>query len=284
MQQKKVIRTNYHTHSLFCDGSSEPEAYIKQALKNNFLALGFSAHAPLPFENTWSLAHADLETYCHTIRRLRTNYRSQIEIFLSLEIDYIPGVSVDFAVMQRRHKLDYVLGAVHLVKNPSGEGYWFIDGPRSNYDNGLKSIFGNDIRRGVETYFAQVNEMLSTQKPDIVAHFDKIKMNNQGRYFQESEPWYQKLLSHTIEVIAKNHCIVEVNTRGIYTGKFDGLYPGVEALGQCFELGIPITVSADAHKPADLNAHFAETEQILKDIGYRSIKVLKNNKWIDWEI
>lgn len=279
-----MILSNYHTHTFFCDGSAEPEKYIIEALKKGFTSLGFSGHAPLPFENSWSLSQVNLDTYCKTILNIKNKYKNEIEIYLSLEIDYIPGTSEKFSILQNKHDLDYTLGAIHLVKNPDSNDLWFIDGPVSNYDNGLKRIFKNDIRLGVETYFNQLNEMVMIEKPDIIAHFDKIKMNNKHRYFQESEKWYKKLLQHTLGIIAQSKSIIEVNTRGIYTGKCDSLYPGIEVLKQCFDLNIPLTISADAHKPADINSYFAETEIILKDIGYKSIRILKKNQWVDWEL
>jgi histidinol-phosphatase (PHP family) len=225
-----------------------------------------------------------METYCETIEKLKLKYKGQIEIFLSMEIDYIPGVSTAFSELQKNHQLDYVLGAVHLVKNPEGNGLWFIDGPVENYDKGLTNIFHSDIHLAVRSYFSQLQEMLLTQKPDMVAHFDKIKMNNRQRYFQESEPWYKELVSETVEVIAQSGTIVEVNTRGIYSGKSKSLYPGVEVLQQCYEMNIPVTISSDAHKPADINSYFSETEKILKDIGYKSIKMFTAGGWTDQEI
>jgi len=279
-----MIRTNYHTHSFFCDGSAFPVEYVLSAINKQFICLGFSSHAPLPFDNTWSLIHADMHDYCDAIESLKITYQDPLEIYLSLEIDYIPGVSVDFLELKRQFNLDYVLGAVHLVKNPEGSDLWFIDGPISNYDKGLYSIFKGDIRYAVETYFHQLQEMLLTQKPDMVAHFDKIKMNNKYRYFQESEAWYVALIDKTLEVIAQCGTIVEVNTRGIYTGKYNSLYPGTDVLQKCFDLNIPVTVSADAHRPEQVNMFFAETEHILKLIGFESIKILKDNKWMDWEI
>ncbi len=279
-----MIRTNYHTHSRFCDGSSEPESYAISAIKKNFLCLGFSSHAPLPFENAWSLVHADMHAYCEAIENLKIVYKEQLEIYLSLEIDYIPGVSVGFSELKNQHQLDYVLGAVHLVKKPEGNDLWFIDGPIANYDKGLNGIFKGDIRYAVETYYHQLQEMLVTQKPDMVAHFDKVKMNNKYRYFQESETWYKHLIDKTLQIIAQCKTIVEVNTRGIYTGKYKDLYPGKEVLQKCFDLGIPVTVSADAHRPEQVNMYFDETETILKQIGYKSIKFFKDYKWIDWEL
>jgi histidinol-phosphatase (PHP family) len=225
-----------------------------------------------------------MEIYCETIQELKIKYAGQIEIFLSMEIDYIPGVSPAFSELKKNHKLDYVLGAVHLVKNPSGNDVWFIDGPVGNYDKGLTGIFHHDIRLAVKTYYAQLQEMLQTQKPDMVAHFDKVKMNNRQRYFQESDQWYKDLISETLEVIDQCGTIVEVNTRGIYTGKSKSLYPGIEVLQQCHEMHIPVTISADAHKPADINSYFSETEMILKEIGFKSIKIFTSGRWEDQEL
>ncbi|HOY30516.1 MAG TPA: histidinol-phosphatase [Bacteroidales bacterium] len=279
-----MVLTNYHTHTFFCDGNSEPEKYITEAIRQGFVVLGFSAHAPLPIETAWNLAQSDLEPYCAEITRLKEKYKDEIEVLLSLEIDYIPGVSKDVLSYKKQYGLDYTIGAVHLVKNPDNNELWFIDGPESNFDRGVKNIFKNDIRQAVECYFTVLNEMIKTQKADIIAHFDKVKMNNRQRYFHEKDNWYQNLLRKTIEIIAQSKSIVEVNTRGIYTGKCDSLYPGTDVLKQCFEMDIPLTINSDAHKPADINSYFAETEQILKDIGYKSIRIYKNDCWTDWEI
>lgn len=276
-----MIRTNYHTHTRYCDGSSEPENYVTAAIKKGFTALGFSAHAPLPFKTEWNLSQANIDPYCAEILDLRKKYKDHIEIYLSLEIDYIPGISKDFDDLKNTYNLDYTIGAVHLVKSPDNVEIWFIDGPVSNYDNGLKKIFNNDIRCAVETYFGQLNEMIITQKPDIIAHFDKVKMNNRQRYFREDDTWYGDLLYKTVDLIAQNGCIVEVNTRGIYTGKCDSLYPGVDVLKLCRQFNIPVTISADAHKPTDIDLYFEETEKTLRETGYDKVRILVKNQWVN---
>jgi len=46
-----------------------------------------------------------------------------------------------------------------------------IDGPDITiYDNGLKEIFSGDARKAVTAYYRQIQEMIVTQKPDIVGH------------------------------------------------------------------------------------------------------------------
>ena len=69
---------------------------------------------------------------------------------------------------------------------------WFIDGPDKNYVIGIENIFNNDIKKAVTNYYRQIQEMVITQKPDIIGHLDKIKMNNKARFFSEDEKWYKE--------------------------------------------------------------------------------------------
>ena len=179
---------NLHTHSYFCDGKEEPEEYVKQAIELGFHTLGFSSHAPVPFENNFSLKEEKMEEYFSTIRTLGEKYKDKINILLSLEIDYIPGITRRFSEFSKAGNLDYTIGGVHLVRNNEIEKLWFIDGSKQEtYDDGLQKLFKGHIRNGVEAYYNQIIEMVATQKPDIIAHLDKIKMHNKNRYFQRKK-------------------------------------------------------------------------------------------------
>jgi histidinol-phosphatase (PHP family) len=113
--------------------------------------------------------------------------------------------------------------------------------------------------------------MISTQQLDIVGHLDKIKMHNHDKFFSESEAWYTKLISDTLEVIKENNVIVEVNTRGIYKKRSESFFPGLSVLKQMHQLQIPLTISSDAHKPEEINLLLDEASQILKETGYREV-------------
>ena len=273
--------TNYHTHSLFCDGSAEPEEYIVEAIKKNIISLGFSSHAPIPIENKWSMKYERLDEYRQTIRSLQEKYKNEIDIFLGLEIDYIPEVTTTFDEFRKKIQPDYVIGAVHLIKKKGIDALWFIDGPENNYHEGLIKIFNGDIRLAVTTYYNQLCEMLFTQKPDIIAHFDKVKMYNRNKYFQEDEKWYLELIDKILNAIKQTGVIVEVNTRGIYKKKSDSLYPNIKILKECFSKKIPVTISADAHQPTELTAYFDETIQTLKDIGFKTTILFADGKWVE---
>jgi histidinol-phosphatase (PHP family) len=272
---------NLHTHSNFCDGKEDPEAFVVEAMARGFHTLGFSSHAPVPFSNNFAIKDEDeLRNYCARIRELKESYRDRISIYLGLELDYIEGICGGFTGMKQKWGLDYTIGSVHLVRNGSAEDLWFIDGPRvESYDDGLKNVFSGNIKQAVSAYYKQVNTMLISQGPDILGHFDKIKMHNKDRYFREDEPWYRDLVTDLLETILKSGVIVEVNTRGIYKKRCDDLYPGVWILKEMKKKNIPITLSADAHHPSEIDAYYAEAVEILKGIGYRSLRCLDRGNW-----
>jgi histidinol-phosphatase (PHP family) len=267
--------SNLHTHTHFSDGSSPPEDYIKEAIGQGFRSLGFSDHSPLPFDNTFALREERAQEYCDTIIRLKNKYKGKLDILLGMEVDYIPGVGHPPSWFRQKFPLDFIIGSVHLVKNADEEELWFIDGPHAEtYDNGLSKVFGGDIRKAVTAYYLQLQELISVYKPDIVGHPDKIKMHNKGRYFDENEPWYRKLVDETLGVILDARCWMEVNTRGIYKKRSDTLFPGPEVLRKAHALGIPVTITSDAHKPHELSQHMKETALILKQVGYRTQYIL----------
>jgi histidinol-phosphatase (PHP family) len=264
---------NLHTHSRFCDGKEEPEEYVKQAITLGFHTLGFSSHAPVPFENNFSLKEEKMDEYFSTIRALDEKYKDRINILLSMEIDYIPGITRTFAEFSKAGNLDYTIGGVHLVRNKEIEKLWFIDGSKQEtYDDGLQKLFNGHIRKGVEAYYNQIIEMVATQKPDIIAHLDKIKMHNKNRYFTEEEGWYKDLVWETLKYISdETDCIIEVNTRGLYKKRSDTFFPGTAILEQIHHLKIPITLSSDAHHPSELNGYYDEANQILREIGFKEL-------------
>lgn len=270
---------NFHTHTCFCDGSSKPEIYVEEAIKRNFTAIGFSGHSPLPIENGFAIKDRYLGKYCETIQHLQKKYAAKIKIFLGLELDYIPGITQDFRFFKKICELDYTIGAVHLIPDRKGEKIWFIDGPkRETYDKGLNELFNGDIKKGVTAYYEQINEMLITQKPDVIAHLDKIKMHNQDRYFTEDEEWYRELVNNTLKFIQAEGTIIEVNTRGLYK-KRSTLFPDKNILEQAYMLGIPVTISADAHDPSELDLSFDTALQSLKDTGYKKLSMLTDDGW-----
>lgn len=272
---------SYHTHSSFCDGKASVDEVCNSAVEQGLSAVGFSSHAPVMFDTAWAMRFQDLQNYVDEVDRCKELYKGKVDVYRALEADFIgDGKSIPFDEFRKLGQLDYIIGSVHLVSNPAIDGkLWFLDGPSENYDKGIDECFGGDARKAVEQYYAQMREMVLTQTPDVIAHMDKVVMNNKKGYFSESDAWYQEALEETLQVIAGTSVIVELNTRGIYRGKYHTWFPNGEVVRRCVELNIPLTISVDAHHPSELRSGFEAALTGLLDAGCQAISVFELGEW-----
>lgn len=268
--------TNYHTHSRYCDGVGELSEYAAQAVANGVTSLGFSSHAPVPFNCSWCMKQESVKAYLENIEQLKAGLPS-LQLYKGMEVDYIPGVisPADFKAM-----LDYTIGSIHFIDRfPDGKP-WEIDGAHALFLSGLEAIFHYDIRAAVTRYFELTREMIVNAVPDVIGHLDKIKIQNQGnKFFDEADPWYRQEVIRTLDALAGTGVIVEVNTRGLYQKKSTTPYPSPWILEELRRRNIDITLSSDAHHPKDLLNQFQQTAPLLVAIGFRKISILRDGSW-----
>ena len=255
------------------------EDTITEAISQGMHTLGFSDHSSVPFQSRVSIPMDKNEEYANHLKELKIKYLDKINILSSMEMEFIPGIVVDFQKTKRDYDLDYLIGSVHLVgKTP--DTLWFIDGKSTEpYDEGLKKYFDGDIRKGVRAYFDQENEMIETEKFDIIGHFDKVKMNARGRYFHEDEKWYQDMVFETLDLIKQHDLIVEINTRGLYKQRYNGFYPSEWLLPRMKAMNVPVLISSDSHQYWELTYFFKEAEEALKTVGYKATMCFKDGQW-----
>jgi histidinol-phosphatase (PHP family) len=269
--------SNYHSHTNFSDGSDNPPAYIEEALRQGLFVYGFSCHAPVPFETDWCMKREKLDSYFGEIKKLKEKYAPLIKVLIGLEVDYIPGMVSPSDQLFRNSPLDYVIGSVHFVDFFPDGTPWGIDMSADVFKKGLEQIWKADIKKAVRLYYKLVRELINHSNPDIIGHFDKIRMFNEGSlYFSEDEKWYREEIYKSMEVIRAAGCLMEVNTRGIYRGYTKEPYPSLWILKEAAKMGIPIILSSDAHKPHEITGKFSETSVILKEAGYNELY-----NWID---
>lgn len=278
-----MIKANYHTHSCYCDGKETLRQYVETAVERGFTHLGFSGHAPVPFENSFAIANNRYLDYCNEVRLLKEEFAGRMKIFLGLEIDYIPGVLDNFEPLVAMGGLDYCIGSVHLVNKTPGGDLWFIDGSKQqSYDEGLNNVFANNIKEAVRAFFRQTNEMITSQRPPIIGHFDKVAMHNKERYFGTDEDWYLNLVRETLELIKQYGCVCEINTRGLYKGRYNDYYPATRIIQIMNTMGIPAVVSTDAHQPDDLDK-FEGIYTLLREINYKTL-VYFDGRWNEMSV
>ena len=272
--------TNYHSHSHYCDGKMAPEAHIQAAIDRGFVAWGCSSHAPVDFEAFWAMKRETLPAYCQEINHLKEKYAGQLQIYLGLEVDFIPGrVGPRDTLFS---ELDYTVGSVHFVDGFENGTDWCIDGTREEYVNGMKQLWDGNARHAVERYYALTRQMLEDSCPDILGHMDKIKMHNHNEeFFSEKDAWYRKAVIQTLEVVKAVGIPVEVNTRGMYKKRITDPYPSPWVLEELHKMGIPVMINSDSHHPREIDFAFSEMAELLLSIGFKSVRVLWNEEWQD---
>lgn len=276
---------NYHTHTTFSDGLEAPGAYLREAIAQKLVAFGFSDHAPILFDPSRPhvfMSPQQLSDYLAEIERLKKVYSGRVQVYKSLEVDYVPGVvSVDSEHI-RNAGLDYTIGAVHFVGYYKKGRPWYFAGSERGFARGLEEIFHNDIRACVQRYYNLVREMVQLHPPDIVAHLDLIKkMNPAGRYFSEQAPWYKEEVVKTLEAIASAGLIMEVNTQGYYKHGAEEPYPSRWVISLAKALGIPMHLASDAHRPEDVAAGFQHVMEMLYGLGLSTVRIFEHGRWAD---
>lgn len=276
-----TLRTNYHTHSRYCDGEGEIREYIDAAIAAGLDSYGVSSHAPLPvpMRDPWMMRLDDLPAYCAEVRALREEYRDRLPIFLALELDHVPGLESFCRERIFPHGFDYFVGSVHFVGTDGAGMPWEIDESAERFASGLAGGWGGDVRRAFEEYFALQRAMVGTPGVAIAGHMDKMKMWNSGdRYFRESDAWYVAAVEETLRAFKAGDLIVELNTSGLRKA-ISSLFPSPWVLARCRDLGIPITVTADTHHPDDVAAGFPEATAILRDLGITHVMAYDGDRW-----
>lgn len=276
---------NHHAHSHFSDGRLTPEDYLKNAIDQELIIYGFSDHAPIPHADFGEMTMEDLSVYLKEIDRLKEKYGNQIQIYKSLEVDYIPGmISLESKHIQEAD-LDYTIGAVHYVNFFQDGSPWGFEASLAHFEKGIDEIFHGDVKTALQRYYELIREMVRDYTPDVVAHLDRIKKLNKGdRFFSENADWYRDEVVRTLETIAQAGVIMEVNTKSFYKKELDETYPGKWALGIAREMNIPVNIGSDAHHPDDITKGFDHAGRVLQEVGYKTTRIFLDGIWQEVEL
>lgn len=278
--------TNYHQHSDFSDGHGSLEDFARTGLAAGMAAMGFSDHAPLPFDTVWTIPLERLAAYRTEIDRLKAAYAGRLELYAGLELDYLP--EDDIVAFQNRQVLaggwDYVIGSMHyLGREPNGE-LWSVDVTRESFERGLETIYRGDVRRVCDAYYAAMRDLARDGRFDVVGHLDYTKrFNDRGRYYDDESAWYRRTMDETLRVFAARDVIMEVNAGG-WRAPCRSAYPAPFILRRAYELGVRVTLSADAHRPEQVVADMGRLEARVRAAGYRSVTRLLGGQWRQVEL
>lgn len=277
--------SNIHMHTHFCDGGKEPEHYIKEAIGKGLISVGFSAHAPAPFECNWAVPASRFQDYISEIEGLKKKYQSRIQVYLGLELDYFPDMVSYSRNLLESGPFDYFIGSVHFIDTYPDGRRWTIDGPNEEFRKGFAEIFNNNALEVTRKFFEYNRQMIEDLHPPVIGHIDKLKMQHQpDSFIPEEHPFFREELLKTLEAAQKAGSIVEINTRALYKNRGKTFYPGQQMFKEMKNMGIKIMVNSDAHQPHEITSEFGKAFAALSHAGYKEHYVLLDNQFQALEI
>lgn len=268
-----------HTHSVFCDGTSDIETMCRAAHEKGLASIGFSSHAPIAKKTgiitDWHMQDEALDRYIAEVRAAQKRWSGrQLDVYLGLEVDFIAGLCGPADRDFQELPLDYIIGSVHYVRSPETGELCTVDCPPAEFKTGLTELFGGDGAALYHCYFDAYRAMLDAGGFDIAGHLDLIKKNNNAfHFFSPDDPAYAGRLLETAEHAAAG-VVIEVNTGGMNRGAVHEPYPSPPALKRLRERGAPLVITADAHAPEHLGGHYTEAVHAMKEAGFTGTVLL----------
>lgn len=250
---------NFHSHTQYCDGHAPMREFVMAAVEQGFSDYGFSPHSTLPIDSPCNIKEENVGKYIAEFRHLKQEFSGKINLYMSMEIDYLDSHWGPSNPYFDNLGLDYRIGSVHFV--PLDGSFVDTDGHFDNFKVKMEKYFENDIRYVVETFYRQTLQMIESGGLDIIGHFDKIGQN--ANYFQpgiEEEAWYDKLVLKVIDAIKESGIYAEINTKSL--AEHHRFFPNARYMRLVKKAGIPVLFNSDAHYPTLINAGRMEAMEL----------------------
>lgn len=261
-----MVKSNFHTHTVYCDGKNTPEEMVQTAIEKGFTALGFSGHSYYELYGALTMSVQDQREYVREITALKEKYAGQIQIYCGIEQDlYSP--EPEFAY-------DYIIGSVHNVLK-DGEVV-IIDLSAENQKKDVDTIYGGDFDAYAEDYFEAVSHVLEGTKADIIGHIDLVSKYSEINGYQQS-PRFLVAAQRAVEKLIPYGKPFEINTGAMARSGRTVPYPTKEILTMIREKGGKIVISSDCHNKIYLDHAFDTAVELAKECGFTEHGVLTPN-------
>jgi histidinol-phosphatase (PHP family) len=268
--------TDYHLHLRPDDADAtvaefhtpaNAERYRLAASEQGIAELGVSEHI-YRFRQALELwrhpfwegfAVDDIDEYCSFVRE-------QTDLRLGIEADFIAGAEDRTAALLESRDFDYVVGSVHFIRDGAVDmddyGVWDPNRPDLSPD------------RIWSRYFETVAESARSGLFDIIAHPDLVKIWGKDRPERVPDRDPRFYYEPTVEAFAEAGVAVEVSTAGLRKPVGE-IYPARAFLEMCVEAGLPLALSSDAHRPADVGGGYEQALELLDELGVRELSVFE---------
>lgn len=251
--------------------------FVAAAVNAGIKHLGFTPHSPIPIPSPCNMHKEQVGDYIAEFNRLKAEYAGRIELYLSMEIDYLGKLWGASSGYFSELPLDYRLSSIHFIPTQDGETLVDVDGRPESFIGKMHTYFHDDIRYVVDTFYAHTLDMIEAGGFDMIGHFDKIGFNA-SKYQPgiEDEPWYRKHIDNVIDALKGSDIVVEINTKAwevppgsseeAKSSYIPRLFPSENTIRRLRDAGLPLAVNSDVHFPDRITVGRAAAFKIIDSI------------------
>jgi histidinol-phosphatase (PHP family) len=262
----------------FCEHAKDTlRQVLEAAAAAGYHTFGVSEHAPRSQErflyNTEREKGYDLdrlgrefEAYAAAVRQLAAEFQGRLHVLCGFEAEVIPAATYRDEMLGHRQRFgfDYMVGSVHYVDETT------IDGPKPEFERALAAR--GSLEALAIAYYQAVALMVAALQPEVVGHFDLIRLNA-GRGARLDTPPIRQAARQALEAVRDCGAILDVNTAGYRKGL--GMpYPAPWLVETAHAMDIGFCFGDDSHGPAQVGQGIDEARRYLLENGVGQVTVL----------
>ncbi|MCH5266223.1 MAG: histidinol-phosphatase [Lachnospiraceae bacterium] len=223
------MKANYHTHTKRCQhASGEDREYVEAAIEAGYRVLGFSDHCPWVYPNDYvsniRMRPSEVDGYFASLEGLREEYKSDIQLLIGYEAEYIPVLMEAQDRFFKDYPLDYMILGQHFVGEEHNHNYAGAETDSVEMLRGYVDLCIEGMKSGRYQYLAH---------PDLIYYTGDTKI-------------YEREMKRLCEAMNEIDAVIEMNILGLAIGRN---YPDNRFWRIAKETGNRVILGMDAHSP-----------------------------------
>jgi histidinol-phosphatase (PHP family) len=255
----------------FCNhGQDSLESVIQAYVDQGFAWVGLTEHMPPPDDRflypeeraaglTAGAMAERFGRYVAEARRLQSAYADRIEILVGFETEDTTGAIELARRLIERYRPDYIVGSVHHVADIP------FDYSQDAYRRAVAAAGG--VAELYCRYFDRQHEMIRQLEPQVVGHFDLIRIFDADYSRNLALDPVQARLRRNLELVRQLDLILDCNVAALRKGAPEP-YLSRPILEQARQMGIAVVPADDAHSAATVGLHIDAGIGLLKAVGF----------------
>ena len=176
---KPIQKEIFHVHTRRCKHAGEEQdyEYVEKAIDLGASRIVFTDHCPFP-ENPFRsrMEMEQLPEYLSSMRRLKKEYASRIEVLAGLEVEYLPSFEKYYKELKGSGEFDLLMLGQHMYEHENGT-WSFMDEDKTDEYVGLCKAMVEGMRTGLFDIIAHPDRAFKRHKswnPDMTCASRKV--------------------------------------------------------------------------------------------------------------